>query len=54
MTLSVWPLSTVTVHNSRGYFETRVRLPASGNVRLAWSYPGGQTVTSRTVSVTVR
>jgi hypothetical protein len=60
-------LRTVTVTNVRGYFEARMRFPASGSVRLAWSYPTndpllspgkvnppeGNTVYSRTQLVTV-
>jgi hypothetical protein len=59
---------TVTVNSSRGYFDLRMALPASGSVRLAWSYPKddaqlspakvdpeeGATVYSRTVRVTVK
>lgn len=60
-------LRTVTITNSRGYFDLRLRFAASGSVRLAWSYPPnaplltpsllspGQsnTVYSRTVRVNV-
>jgi hypothetical protein len=61
-------LRTVTVNNVRGYIDLRVTFPASGSVRLAWSYPkmaqlsassltapmAGETVYSRTVKVTVK
>jgi len=47
-------ISTVPITSVRGYFDTRAAFPASGSVRLAWSYPSGRTVYSRTVSVTVR
>ena len=53
-------LDTVAIANSKGYIDVHLALPASGAVRLAWSYPtgdpllGGGTVYSRTVSVTVR
>jgi hypothetical protein len=60
-------LRTVTVTNTRGYFDLRITFPASGSVRLAWSYPPGDplltpslitpgdadTVYSRTVTVKV-
>jgi hypothetical protein len=61
-------LRTVTVTNVRGYIDLRVTFPASGSVRLAWSYPtmsqlpslsptapvAGDTVYSQTVKVTVK
>jgi hypothetical protein len=53
-------IDTVPVTNPRGYIDVRLALPASGSVRLAWSYPasdrllGSGTVYSRTVSVTVK
>jgi hypothetical protein len=47
-------LQTVRVTNVRGYFDVRVKFPATGGVRLAWTYPSGQTVYSRTASVTIR
>jgi hypothetical protein len=46
-------LGEVTITNPQGYFDARVRFPSSGNVRLAWSYPRGPTVYSRTVAITV-
>jgi hypothetical protein len=52
-------IDTVTVTNSKGYIDVHLALPASGSVRLAWSYPAGDpllgsgTVFSRTVSVKV-
>jgi hypothetical protein len=59
---------TVTINSSRGYFDLHMAFPASGSVRLAWTYPKGDpllsqgevdpaegaTVYSRTVKVTVR
>jgi hypothetical protein len=59
---------TVTINSSRGYFDLHMTFPASGSVRLAWSYPKddemlsqdkveppeGATVYSRTVRVTVK
>ncbi|MBV8946024.1 MAG: hypothetical protein JOZ95_11435 [Solirubrobacterales bacterium] len=61
-------LRTVTATNVRGYIDLRVTFPASGSVRLAWSYPttqqlptssptmpvAGETVYSRTQTVTVK
>ena len=61
-------LRTVTVNSSRGYFDVHMKFPASGSVRLAWSYPkddpllrAGEvkppesvTVYSRTARVTVK
>ncbi len=46
--------ATVTVRNTRGYFETSIPVHSSGAVRLAWSYPEGSTVYSRTANFTVR
>jgi hypothetical protein len=60
---------TVTISSSRGYFDLRIAFPASGSVRLAWTYPKqdpmlspglvgrpleGSTVYSRTARVTVK
>jgi hypothetical protein len=53
-------IDTVTITNSKGYIDVHLALPASGAVRLAWSYPaadrllGSGTIYSRTVSVTVK
>jgi hypothetical protein len=61
-------LRTVTVTSSRGYFDLRMTFPASGSIRLAWTYPKndpllsqghvspreGATVYSRTARVTVK
>ena len=47
-------IASLTVHNVRGYFQTRVKLGTSGALRLAWAYPHGRTVYSRTVNVFVR
>jgi hypothetical protein len=52
-------IDTVAITNPRGYIDVQLTLPATGAVRLAWSYPsadgllGSGTVYSRTVSVTV-
>jgi hypothetical protein len=59
---------TVPIDSSRGYFDLHIAFPASGSVRLAWTYPKddallsqgnvdppeGATVYSRTVRVTVK
>lgn len=50
------PFTTIAVApitNVHGYFDVRVRFPSSGSVRLAWSYPHGPTVYSRSVAITV-
>jgi hypothetical protein len=47
-------LTSVTTQSPRGYFQTWITLPRSGAIRLAWTYPGGQTVYSRTVAVSIR
>jgi hypothetical protein len=46
-------LGEVTITNPHGYFDTRVRFPSTGTVRLAWSYPRGPTVYSRVVAITI-
>jgi len=60
-------LRTVTITSPRGYFDLRMAFPASGTVRLAWSYPANDplltpslttpgdpdTIYSRLVKVTV-
>ncbi|HWE32058.1 MAG TPA: hypothetical protein VG410_01155 [Solirubrobacteraceae bacterium] len=53
-------LSTVTIANREGYFDTHVVFPASGTVRLQYTYPAtdmllapGLTADSRDVSVTI-
>ena len=61
-------LRTVTITSQRGYFDLHMSFPASGTVRLAWSYPANDplltpsladpgaadTTYSRMVKVTVR
>jgi hypothetical protein len=47
-------LRSVSVTDPYGYFDTRVTPPGSGTLRLAWTYPRGPEIYSRTVSVTVR
>ena len=47
-------VQTVPITNEHGYFEVRHRFPGSGEVRLAWSYPHGPEIHSRTVVITLR
>jgi hypothetical protein len=57
-------IDTVTGSARNGYFDTDLKLPASGSMRLAYTYPAGElelpigvagsTVYSRTLKVTVR
>ncbi len=46
-------LRNVVIDDAYGYFDTRVTFPGSGTVRLAWRYPHGPTVFSRTVAVKI-
>jgi len=56
-------IKTVQITNPRGYFDTTVKFPASGTVRLAWTYPAddpflsltmlGASIASRSVTITV-
>jgi hypothetical protein len=55
-------LSTATITTRSGYFQVPVNFPASGSVRLQWTYPSAfaflppgttATVTSRTQTITV-
>jgi hypothetical protein len=60
---------TVPIRNSHGYFDVHVRFRSSGSVRIAWSYPPGdsrlangytdplaqgETIYSRSVPISVR
>lgn len=47
-------IKTVAISSPRGYFDVRIRFPASGTARLAWRDPSGQTIYSRNVGVTIR
>jgi hypothetical protein len=47
-------VQTVPLTNQHGYFEVRHSFPSSGNVRLAWSYPHGPEIYSRTVVITLQ
>jgi hypothetical protein len=44
---------SVNITNPAGYFDVRVTFPRSGTVRLAWTYPQGPTVYSRSVAIDV-
>lgn len=44
-------LRTVTLSDPYGYFDVEQRFPGAGAVRLAWSYPAGPEIFSRTVRV---
>jgi hypothetical protein len=46
-------IATVPISNAHGYFDVHVAFPASGSMRLAWRYPSGRSIYSRTVTVTV-
>jgi hypothetical protein len=47
-------VKTVTITNSRGYFDVKQKFSASGTVRLAWTYPTGQHIYSRSVKLTIK
>ena len=47
-------IRTIALTDSDCYFDVTHRFSASGKVRLAWSYPHGPQVFSRTVTVTIR
>jgi hypothetical protein len=47
-------VGTVRLTDPYGYFDVHQRFPASGAVRLRWSYPDGVTIFSRTAQVTIR
>lgn len=44
---------SVAVRSVHGYFEVRQTFPASGLVRLAWSYPRGPEIYSRSTPITM-
>ncbi len=44
----------VAIASLRGYFDVRQAFPGSGDVRLIWTRPGLGTITSRTVTITLR
>jgi hypothetical protein len=45
---------TVAIGDPHGYFDVQLKFDRSGQVRLAWSYPHGPTIHSRTAAVDVR
>jgi hypothetical protein len=45
-------IASIEFTDPAGYFDTVVRFPSAGQVRLAWSYPGGRTIHSRLVAIT--
>lgn len=47
-------LRTVALSDPTGYFDVRQRFPASGIVRLRWSYPHGPAIYSRSVRLSIR
>lgn len=47
-------IRTVPLTDRYGYFDVLQEFPASGLVRLKWSYPHGPAIFSRTVSITLR
>ncbi len=46
-------LRTITLTDPYAYFDFGQTFPGSGNIRIAWSYPEGPEIYSRTVQVTV-
>jgi hypothetical protein len=46
-------VQTVPLTDRYGYFDTNQAFDSSGSVRLAWSYPHGDTIHSRVVAITV-
>ena len=44
---------TVRTHSYFNYVDTRVRIPLSGGIRLAWRSPSGATLYSRVQYVSV-
>jgi hypothetical protein len=46
-------VQTVTITSTKGYFDARQVFTRSGNVRIAWSRPGADTIYSRTQAVRV-
>jgi hypothetical protein len=47
-------VATVPITDRYGYFVVHQRFSESGQVRLAWTYPHGPTVFSRTVDISLR
>ena len=53
-TRSFRTVRAVQLNDPYGYFDVFQRFESSGSVRLRWSYPGGETIFSRTVEITIR
>jgi hypothetical protein len=47
-------VQSVTVSNTRGYFDVHHTFTQSGSVRVAWSLPGGTTEYSRTQAISIK
>ncbi|MGI8414381.1 MAG: hypothetical protein ACR2LV_11540 [Solirubrobacteraceae bacterium] len=47
------PMRIVRLTDPYGYFDVREAFATSGTLRLRWSYPGGPTISSRTVAITI-
>jgi len=47
-------VKSIALSDPYGYFDVDQAFPASGALRLAWSYPGGPAIFSRTVLITLR
>lgn len=47
-------IRTLSITDPDGYFDVRQTFPASGTVRLAYTYPQGPRAVSRSVSISVR
>ncbi len=47
-------IRTVRLPDPYSYFDVRQTFSGSGNVRIAWSYPNGPEIFSRTVAITIR
>jgi hypothetical protein len=45
---------TVALSDPHGYFDVRQAFGQSGALRTRWRYPNGETIFSRSVTVTVR
>ena len=46
-------VKTLTITDADGYFDTPVSFGQTGTLRLAWTYPHGPTIYSRSVTVTI-
>ena len=48
------PVSTVSTNSPDGFFETTVKVPGSGAIRIAWKSSGGQRFYSRAAPVSAK